>query len=127
MPQHDPADPLRDLRDRVRETHEAAQRLAGDAAEAARAREAGTVPPAGWATTQERATMRDELEELAVLLRALRDLVPPELQAQVTEVLRQVLLLVRALLDWFVERLETATPERTSATGPSPAQDIPIA
>ena len=127
MPQHDPADPLHDLRDHVRATHEAAERLAGDAAAAARARGAGTVPPAGWATTQERATMRDELEELAGLLRALRDVVPPELQAQVTEVLRQVLLLVRALLDWFVERLEATTPERAAATEPSPAQDIPIA
>jgi hypothetical protein len=122
----DPSDPLSELRDRVRATHEAAERLAGDAAAAAHARETGAVPPAGWATERERATMRDELEELAGLLRTLRELVPPELQAQVTEVLRQVLLLVRALLDWWVERLEGAPPQRPAATAPAQGQDIPI-
>jgi hypothetical protein len=130
MPQHDPPDPLHDLRDRVRATQEAAERLAADAAEAARVRAAGGVPPAGWATPQEHATMRDELEQLAGLLRALRELVPPELQAQVTEVLRQILLLVRALVDWWVERLEASAADRPGGAGarPSPvqAQDIPI-
>jgi hypothetical protein len=47
--------------------------------------------------------------------------VPPELQQQLTDLIRQVLLLVRAILDRWIERLE---PER----GSEPAvEDIPIA
>jgi hypothetical protein len=54
-------------------------------------------------------------------VRALRELVPPELQQQLTDLLRQILLLLRALLDWWVERLE---PERPPA-GPD-VEDIPV-
>jgi hypothetical protein len=127
MPQHQPADPLHELRDRMRATQEAAERLAGDAARAAQARAEGTIPPAGWATPQERATMRDELEEIAGLLRALRDLVPPELQAQLTEVLLQVLLLLRALLDWWVDRLQDGAPGTRPSRAVAPeGQEIPI-
>ena len=134
MPQHEPADPLHDLRDRLRETHEAAQRLAGHAEDASAAgRTQAGVPPAGWATAQERATLLDELEEVAALLRALRELVPPDLQAQLTEVLRQVLLLLRAVLDWWVQRLEPPTPGdgavpiRAARGDEGGGQDIPIA
>jgi hypothetical protein len=128
MPQHQPADPLHELRDRVRATQQAAERLAGDAARAAQAGAEGATPPAGWATPQERATMRDELEEIAGLLRVLRDLVPPELQAQLTEVLLQVLLLARALVDWWVQRLQDATPDTQSSRTAAPqGQEIPIA
>src|SRR4051794_28030973 len=98
MPQQQPADPLRDLRERLQATQNAAERLTGEAAAARAAR----TPPAGWATEQERASMRGELEEVAALLRALRDVVPAELQQQVAEVLKQVLLLLRVLLDWWV-------------------------
>jgi hypothetical protein len=116
-----PTDPVDDLRRRIRATQEAAERLAGEAADAARAAGEGRVPPAGWATPSERDAQRDELQALAALLATLRDLVPPELQAQVTEVIRQVLLLIRALIDWWIERIEGergAEPE---------VEDIPIA
>lgn len=108
-------DPLSDLRDRLRETHEAAARLAGDQ----------RVPPQGWAapprSDQGSADANDELAQLVALLGSLRDLVPPELQQQVTDLIRQVLLLVRAVLDLVIERLE---PER----GDEPdVEDIPIA
>src|SRR3954470_19520429 len=113
MPQHQPADPLQDLRERVRATAEATERLAADASRARTAEQEGRVPPAGWATAEDRASMRDELEEVASLLRTLRALVPAELEHQVAEVLKQVLLLLRALLDWWVERLdEVAAAER---------------
>jgi hypothetical protein len=129
MPQQSPTDPLDDLRERVRATQDAAERLAADAARSARAQAEGGIPPAGWATPHERATTRDELQEIASLLRVLRDAVPPELQAQLTEVLRQVLLLVRGLLDYWVERLEPAGAGAgvAAADGPLEAQDIPIA
>ena len=115
----DPAepDPLSDLRDRLRETHDAAARLAG---------EERRVPPQGWAapprSDQGSSDARDdELAQLVALLGSLRDLVPPELQQQVTDLIRQVLLLVRAILDHVIERLE---PERG---GEPEVEDIPIA
>ena len=117
MPQHEPADPLHELRDRLRATQQAAERMAG------------SVPPAGWASERQRATVRDDLEEIAALLRTLRELVPAELQAQLAEVLRQVLLLIRALVDWWVDRLEataSGAPPARPAAAPE-AQDIPIA
>jgi hypothetical protein len=84
-----PADPLTELRDRVHAAQAAAERMAGEARDWPR-REAA-----------------DELDALVALLRTLRELVPAELQGQVTEVIRQVLLLVRAVIDFWVDRLET--------------------
>jgi hypothetical protein len=97
-----PADPLTDLRDRVHAAQAAAERLAGEAREWPR-REAA-----------------DELDALVALLRTLRELVPAELQGQVTEVIRQVLLLVRAVVDYWVDRLDT--PRGASVQ----VEDIPI-
>jgi hypothetical protein len=114
----EPTDPLADLRARVRATQEAAERLTGGGA--------GRVPPQGWATPPrtERDEARDEIAALAALLQALRDLVPPELQQQVTDLLRQVLLLLRAIIDWWVDRLE---PGRPAARGEeTQVEDIPI-
>jgi hypothetical protein len=100
----DETDPLQELRD-------AAQRV----------RE--RVPPDGYATPGENRAAADEVEALAALLRTLRDLVPPELQHQVTETLRQVLLLLRSLIDWWVARLD----EAPQAEQPGPGvEDIRI-
>jgi signal transduction histidine kinase len=93
-----PPDPLTELRERVQAAQEAAERLAGEA----------------------RHETRDELEALIGLLRTLRELVPAELQQQLTETIRQVLLLVRALIDFWVERLEAPRPEAVEV------EDIPI-
>jgi hypothetical protein len=112
----EPTDPLSDLRDRLRATHEAAARLAG---------EEPRVPPQGWAapprTESDASAANDDLAQLVALLGSLRDLVPPELQQQVTDLIRQVLLLVRAILDHVIERLE---PE---SGGEPEVEDIPIA
>jgi hypothetical protein len=110
----EPTVPLADLRDRLRATQEAAARLGG---------EEPRVPPRGWATPPRSSGPgpNDELAELVALLGSLRELVPPELQQQVTELIRQVLLLVRAILDHVIERLE---PERG---GEPEVEDIPIA
>jgi hypothetical protein len=96
-----PADPLTELRERVQAAQAAAERLAGEA--------------------RERTEARDELDALVGLLRALRELVPPELQQQVTDVIRQVLLLLRAVIDFWVERLEA--PRGGAEVE---VQDIPI-
>lgn len=106
-----PADPLDGLRERIRATQQAAERLAGD------------VPPAGWATPADDDT-HDELRALAALLQTLRATVPPELQAQVNELVRQVLLLVRAVVDWWVDRLET--PPGAGVEVEIEVEDIPI-
>ena len=63
---------------------------------------------------------RDELDALVALLRALRELVPPELQQQVSDVIRQVLLLLRAVIDYWVDRLDAPRPAEVEV------QDIPI-
>ena len=47
---------------------------------------------------------------------------PPELTAQVAEAVRELLLAVRALIDWYLERLED--PGRPAAD--SGVEDIPI-
>jgi hypothetical protein len=111
----DPADPLGELRERLRATHDAAARLAGDDAR---------VPPQGWAApprAEGAAGLDADLAALAAAVAALRELVPPELQQQVADLIRQVLLLIRAILDRWIERLEAergAEPE---------VEDIPIA
>jgi hypothetical protein len=68
------------------------------------------------------------MQALVALLHTLRDVVPDELWEQVREVIRQLLLLLRAILDLVVERLERPAGERAAGTAGEPAvQDIPIA
>ena len=54
------------------------------------------------------------------LLRSLRDRIPPELQQRLVAALRELLEAIRALLDWYLERLERPRRE------PTEVQDIPI-
>ena len=119
-------DPLGDLRARITATQEAAQRLAAEAQEAAREAASGRVPPQGWAASQDRAERQEEAQALVALLQALRELVPAELQAQLTEVVRQVLLLLRALIDWWVDQLEQR-PQPGPRDPRERPEDIPIA
>ncbi len=106
----DAPDPLEDLRERVRATHEAAERIMQQG-----------VPPRGWAPPPETTAATSEIQALATLLTSLRDALPPELRDQVGELARQVLLILRALIDWLVDRLEAAP------RGAEPAvEDIPI-
>jgi hypothetical protein len=49
-----------------------------------------------------------------------RDLIPAELQRRLGEALRELLLAVRALIDWYLDRIE-----QRRAT-PVEVQDIPI-
>jgi hypothetical protein len=123
------ADPLADLRARIAETKAAAERLHARAEDARATEERGEVPPNGWATPADRGARADEVHALAELVRALRDLVPAELQGQVTEVLRQLLLLVRAIIDWWVDRLEIESGTASQRPVPAPGarvEDIPI-
>jgi hypothetical protein len=60
-----------------------------------------------------------DLSALAGLLGSVRSVVPPELDQQVTALIREVLLTLRALIDWYLERLDGTRPERR-------VEDIPI-
>jgi hypothetical protein len=114
-----PEDPLGELRERLARTQEAAERLA-EAATGARRRP----PPAGWQAPGAEGGSgpgSSELRALATLAEALRGLVPADLQEQIGALVRELLLAVRALIDYLVDRLE----RRRSA--PVEVEDIPIA
>lgn len=108
---------LDELRARLRETQEAAQRLADD----------GWAGPDSPPHAQHAAA--DEIQALVAVLRTLRDAVPDDLWEQVREIVRRLLLLLRALLDLIVERLgvEHDAPRGAGGSGRGPdLQDIPI-
>jgi hypothetical protein len=82
------------------------------------------VPPAGWQVPGSNGGTeshgRGELDLLLAILASLRDRIPPELQQRLSEAVREVLLAVRALIDWYLERSERHRAE------PTQVQDIPI-
>ena len=105
------------LRERLRATQEAASRLADEAA-----RDRDRPPPAGWDVPRRADEAQTELDALVAALSALRDVLPPELRAQLAELVRQLLVFVRAVLDWSIERLELE-----GRRGDEPdVEDIPI-
>lgn len=113
--------PLADVRSQVDAAYAAADRLVQEAEAAARER-AQEVPDRGWEgprAERERNAFA-ELQALAGLLESLRGSVPPELARQLGEAVRELLVALRALLDWWIERLDRA-PE-----APVEVQDIPI-
>jgi hypothetical protein len=80
-------------------------------------------PPAGWQRRQDDAagsSGRGELDLLLQILSAVRDRIPPELQHRLAEALREVLLAIRALIDWYLERTERRRSEAVAV------EDIPI-
>src|SRR3954453_7611167 len=99
-------DPLDALRERIRATQEAAEKLANE--------------PRGEGDEQ---TAR-EAQGLVPLLATLRDMVPPELWQQIRELIRQLLLLIRAIIDWWVDRIEPG-PSRPRGAA-TPVEDIEI-
>jgi hypothetical protein len=82
------------------------------------------VPPAGWqfpgSNGGSERNGSGELDLLLAILASLRDRIPPELQQRLAEAVREVLLAVRALIDWYLERSERRRGE------PAQVQDIPI-
>jgi predicted lipid carrier protein YhbT len=57
---------------------------------------------------------------MVAALGSLRDLVPPELQRRLAEAMRELLVAIRGLLDWYIEHLDS---ERTAS---GEVEDIPI-
>ncbi len=119
-------DPLRALEERITRASEAAERLIADAAAAATRKP----PPAGWqrpaaegadrAGTASAEGFAGDAELLLGVLAALRDRIPAELAQRLGDALREVLLAVRALIDWYLERTERHREE------PAEVRDIPI-
>jgi hypothetical protein len=125
----EPPDPLEVLAERVRHAQETAERLVREAsAEAQRAadetasqRSTRRPPPRGYAVPEdERRSTTADLQALVALLDLGRTLVPPELREQIAELVREILLLVRAIVDWYIERID----QRRKA--PVEVEDIPI-
>jgi hypothetical protein len=56
---------------------------------------------------------------LFVMLDGMRRMAPRELEDQVTSLIREFLLTLRALIDWYLERLDSRPPEPQ-------VEDIPI-
>lgn len=113
-------DALGRLEERLDRASQAAERLLTDAAEHV----TGRPPPAGWqqpgAGEDPGASLGPDADLLLGLLAALRDRIPPDLQRRLAEAIREVLLALRALIDWYLERSER------QRSGPSDVEDIPI-
>jgi hypothetical protein len=118
---------------------DAAQRMtatrgeAGESAETGRAGESaetgatgggGRPPPAGYQQPADEheggAPLLADADLLLALFGALRDRIPPDLQQRLAEAIREVLLALRALIDWYLERIDRARSR------PAEVQDIPI-
>jgi hypothetical protein len=106
--------------DRLREQYAEAERLVREAQRAAEQASAGDVPPRGWATPGDRPPSPLDLAQLTALVEALRGLVPPELLRQLADALRELLIALRAVLDWYIARLEP------DDRGADEVQDIPV-
>jgi hypothetical protein len=102
MPESAPGDPLADLRERIDAARRAARRVAQDLHGA-----------------DERSTQ--EAQALAALLALARGLVSPEREGQLRDLVRQVLLLLQALIDRSLQALAEQTDD-----GPvMPDTDLP--
>jgi hypothetical protein len=84
-------------------------------------------PPSGWRQAQrddrsdrDRWLDSDELELLLTVLAGIRDRIPTELRRRLAEAIRELLMALRAVIDWYLER--TDRPAQASAD----VEDIPI-
>jgi hypothetical protein len=110
-----PPDPFADAERLVRAAQEAAE-------QAAAAAPAQDPPPRGWATPHAQAASPafPDLSALFSLVETLKGSVPPELVHQLTNALRDLLLALRAILDYSIARLERPAAE------PVQVEDIPV-
>jgi hypothetical protein len=122
----DARETLRRLEQRLEQASDAAEQLLAEAAQSAARGTSGAAedpkpPPAGWQAPEEDGHQAEgEFELLAQLIQVLRELIPAELERRLAAALRELLLAVRALIDWYIDRLERRPAE------PTEIQDIPI-
>ena len=108
----------------TREAYEAAEKLVREAqerAEAATREAASDVPPNGWSSGPAPSSNAfPDLGALLGLVEGLRGQLPPELARGLADALRELLIAIRAVLDYTIDRLaEPPAPERE-------VEDIPI-
>ena len=111
-------DPLGAVREAERLVREATER-----AEAIARGRAADVPPRGYDVPEdERATAGafPDLSALAGVLELARGSLPPEVSRQLAQALRELLIALRAVLDYSIEHLEPAEPAAVQV------EDIPI-
>ena len=122
------------LEERLDRASQAAERLLADAAQRVTKGdepatpppdgEPGKPPPAGWQQSaledESSSPLLGDADLLLALFGAVRDRIPPDLQQRLAEAVRELLLAVRALIDWYLERAERARSQ------PAEVQDIPI-
>jgi hypothetical protein len=108
--------------DGIRDEYAEAERLLREAEQTARqAAAAGEVPPRGWSVPGgDRPAPAFDLGQLAALVESLRGVVPSKLSRQLAEALRELLVALRAVLDWYIARLEPDEPAEPHV------QDIPV-
>ena len=105
----------------VRTHFEEAERLVREAQRAAEEAAARTVPPRGWSVPGEEPSRAfPDLGQLTALIESLRGILPPELMRQLADALRELLIAVRAVLDWYIRQLEPREPPA------SEVEDIPV-
>jgi hypothetical protein len=85
--------------------------------------EPGEIPPRGWEAPRGDGPAGPAFPDLAplfALVESLRGTVPPELLAQLTDALRELLLALRAIIDHSIARLDHPPAE------PVRVEDIPV-
>jgi hypothetical protein len=108
-----PDDPLEILRGHLRSAQQAAQQLLA---------ESSHTPPRGWEPLYtEDAREGSELHSLSQLLSAISELLPEELRTELAELIRQLLAVLRALLEVALARIR-----QTQRPPSAEVQDIPI-
>jgi hypothetical protein len=119
----DERDALRAVREHLDDAHAAADRLVQEAQrQAEEAAAESAVPPRGWEPRRSEPPRTPDLQALFALLDAVRDAVPGEITRPIAVALRDLLLALRALIDWYIERLDrTASPRP-----PVEVEDIPL-
>jgi len=121
----DGRDALDAVRAHLDDAHAAADRLVREAqrqAADAGAAPAADVPPRGWDAPRSQAPRAPDPQALLALLDAVRAAVPAELSRQLVEALRELLLAVRAVIDWYLERLGEPRPGGSEVE----VEDIPL-
>ena len=115
------SDPLSQMRSQVDAAYAAADRLVREAEAAARERAPTSRPPASRASGRRRsAPPSPTSRRWPGLLEAARASLPPELAHQLAAAARELLVALRALIDWWIARLER------EPAAPVEVQDIPI-
>lgn len=113
-----------EIRAGIDAAHAAAERLVREASE-----RAARVPPHGWDVPSESAPQGNPFPDLAALvglLDAVRGSIPAELTVQLADALRELLVALRALIDWYIGRLESLASAVPSSPPEPRVQDIPI-